>query len=111
MENQDLINQVQEMFTDLASIIDVPAIQSNRVDVYIKAEDLLIATEKLRTNDWGYLITISAYDTIDDAGNPQIGLIYHFGEEGVICSLRLFLPHSERVIESILPNNTFRNSL
>lgn len=103
MESADLIEQVKTLFEGISDRMEVPEIQANRIDVYIRPEDLLTAVRALKKNDWGYLITISAYDTVDDAGVPQIGMLYHFAEENVICSIRLFLPYDQRVIQSICP--------
>ncbi|HOG20971.1 MAG TPA: NADH-quinone oxidoreductase subunit C [Flexilinea sp.] len=103
MEKEELLNQFQKIFTDLAIKTEIPAIQPNRVDVYINSNDLLKAVQKLVEHDWGYLITISAYDTADENGSPQIGLVYQFGEQNVIGTLRFFLPYSNLTVESICP--------
>lgn len=103
METLELIEQVITIYEGIAKSIETPVNQSNRVDVFIEPDDLLEAISALKKNDWGYLITISAYDTIGDAGEPLVGMAYHFAEEQVICSLRFFLPHNHRVVQSICP--------
>ena len=103
METLDLIEQINTIFDGIAKSIEVPENQPNRVDVFIEADDLLKSVSALKKNDWGYLITISAYDTVGADDEPLIGMAYHFAEEQVICSIRFFLPHSQRVIQSICP--------
>jgi Ni,Fe-hydrogenase III component G len=103
METVELIEKVKTLYERTAKSIETPENQSNRVDVFIEPDNLLEAVSALKKNERWYLIAISAYDTIGDAGEPLIGMVYHFAEEQVICSLRFFLPHNHRVVQSICP--------
>ncbi len=103
MENMESINKFRELMAEFSQNIEIPAIQPSRIDAFINPADLVPAVKKLHDSDWGYLITISAYDTVDDQGTPQIGLVYHFGEREIIGSIRFFLPYDQLTIESICP--------
>lgn len=103
MEDKQILQNFRELLQDYSQRTELSKDQPNRIDVYIDPEDLLFAIQKLRNNNWGYLITISAYDTTDKNDQPQIGLVYHFGEENCIGNIRMFLPHNHRVVDSICP--------
>lgn len=96
----DLAKQVLKPYSIKTEILES---QPDRIDVYIDRKNLTKAVKALFDANWGYLITISAYDTKAEDGTPQIGLLYHFGGDGTICSLRFFLSYEDRKIDSICP--------
>lgn len=101
MDNKTIMNQAESYLADVSEKTVYVENQPNRIDVYIAPQNVKQAVKALFDHSWGYLITITAYDTTDENGDPQIGVIYHFGEQNVICAIRLFLPHSNRVIDTI----------
>ncbi len=101
MDVTAILNQAENYLAATSQKTVYAENQPNRVDVFIAPQDIKKAVRALYDHDWGYLITISAYDTTDENGTPQIGLIYHFAEQGAICNIRTFLPHTDRVIDTI----------
>lgn len=101
MDTKSLMNQAENYLSGISEKVIYPENQANRIDIYVASKDIKKAVKALFDHNWGYLITISAYDTTDENGTSQIGLVYHFGEGSAICSIRVFLPHTDRVIDSI----------
>ncbi len=101
MNNQALLDEAEKLLKPFSIRIDTPANQSNRIDFYIKPDDIKSAVRTLYEAQWGYLITISAYDSIDESGTPIIGLVYHFANESVLVSIRFSIPHTNRTIDTI----------
>ena len=100
----DIMNYLKEAesyLSDISEKVVYPENQTNRIDVYVAPQDIKRAVKALYDHHFGYLITISAYDTTSDDGKPQIGLVYHFGEGPTICSIRTFLPHDHRIVDTI----------
>ncbi|MHB8135865.1 MAG: NADH-quinone oxidoreductase subunit C [Anaerolineaceae bacterium] len=80
----------------------------NRIDIWIKPEDLKPAVLALIENHWGYLITITGLDhspVIDDEGvtvtEGTIEGLYHFAEESVIITIRVKVNYGSPKIYSI----------
>jgi len=89
-------------------IVSTASPETNRIDIWVKPEDLKPAVLALIENHWGYLITITGMDhspVMDDEGvTTTDGIIeglYHFAEESVIITIRIKVDYSSPKIESI----------
>ncbi len=71
----------------------------NRLDVVVKAENLVAAVESLRDAQSGYLAAITGMDYGLEAG--QMEVLYHFCEGATVTTLRVELPRDTPAIPSI----------
>lgn len=79
-----------------------------RVDVRIKAEDLVPAVKALLEANWGYLVAITGMDRPasqpvegQPAGEGQIEVLYSIGQGPVCLFLRLKVPYSAARVQSL----------
>ncbi|MEA4906937.1 MAG: NADH-quinone oxidoreductase subunit C [Chloroflexi bacterium] len=82
--------------------------EDNRLDVYIAPQDLKPAVQALLEAHWGYLAAINGLDmpapAAEEGAEPQEGrveMLYHFCEGAAVVTLRLALPYSQAVLDSI----------
>lgn len=86
--------------------------ESHRLDLVIAPENIKKAVAALLDSQWGYLSAITGMDhpeiLTDEAGgktvDPDHGnleLLYHFSGGAAVLTLRVTLPYSEAVIDSI----------
>lgn len=91
--------------------------EENRVDMAIKAEDLVPAVQALLNAHWGYLAAITGLDhpakapkTPDEpVAENQMEALYHFCENASIATLRISVPYSHPVVHTlcdIIPSAT-----
>ncbi len=73
--------------------------ETDRVDFYIRPEDLPAATQALVDHPWGYLSAITGLDNGPESG--QIEALYHFCHGAAIASLRVDLPRQEPRVPTI----------
>jgi NADH:ubiquinone oxidoreductase subunit C len=84
----------------------------NRVDLVVAPENLKKAVAAMLDSQWGYLSAITGLDhpeyLTDETGvkkvDPDRGnleLLYHFSGGAAVLTLRVTLPYSEAVIDSI----------
>lgn len=86
--------------------------ETNRVDLVVSAANLKKAVAAMLDSKWGYLSAITGMDqpeyVTDNAGvknvdpeNGNLELLYHFSGGAAVLTLRVTLPYSEAVIDSI----------
>lgn len=93
-------------------VISSSAPETHRLDLVTAPENLKKAVAALLDSQWGYLSAITGMDhpdyLTDDTGakklDPESGnleLLYHFSAGAAVLSLRVTLPYSSAVIDSI----------
>lgn len=86
--------------------------ETHRLDVVIAPENLKKAVAAVLDSQWGYLSAITGLDhpdyLTDDTGakkvdpeNGNLELLYHFSGGAAVLTLRVTLPYSEAVVDSI----------
>ena len=84
--------------------------QENRLDVYIKTEDLQPAIKRLLDNNWGYLSAIIGVDRPDKPSDGEkitaetdgkVEILYPFCEGNAIVTLRLSVPYDNPVVDTV----------
>jgi Ni,Fe-hydrogenase III component G len=81
-----------------------------RVDIRIRAEDLVKAVQLLQDANWGYLVAITGVDhpaPLSPEGTSQgessLEVLYSFGHGPVCLFLRISVPYSAARVETICP--------
>ncbi len=79
-----------------------------RVDIRIRAEDLVKAVRMLQDSGWGYLVAITGMDhpaPLSPEGLPQgegsLEVLYSFGHGPVCLFLRITLPYSDARVQTV----------
>src|ERR1041385_3887365 len=107
MNMEQNLQRAEGLLTDWKKETTRP--ESNRLDVYVSANDLRCAVMALHNAHWGYLSAITGLD-LGPADN-QMEALYHFCDEAAITTLRIRLPRMDAAtlptIEDIIPSATF----
>lgn len=106
MENNELLDKGKELFEDYIESSNFP--EDNRLDIWVKPENLKKAIQALVENRWGYLITITGMDVppVIDQDNIEtqpgfIEAMYHFASDATVLTIRVKVPYSNPQIDSI----------
>lgn len=106
METNEVLEKCVEFFEKFIEESNFP--EENRLDIWVKPENLTKIIEGLVDQRWGYLMTITGIDipAIVDEENTEIqpgGLeaLYHFANEADVLTIRVKVPYSNPQIESI----------
>lgn len=99
----DLLGQAELFLRPWADDFTHP--EADRMDVRVKPEHLKMAVRTLQNDHWGYLAAITGLDLPPAAGDPNgeghVEGLYHFCEGAAVLTLRVRVPYSKAVIESI----------
>jgi Ni,Fe-hydrogenase III component G len=106
MENKEILESGKEIIKNWIEESSTP--EENRLDVWIKAENIKAVIQQLVDQHWGYLITITGMDIppIIDQDNLEtqpgfLEALYHFANEAAIITIRVKVPYSDPKIDSI----------
>lgn len=106
MDTDSTAQAVMDLLAPLALETTRPI--PRRVDVRIRAEDLIPAVKTLQAVNWGYLVAITGIDhpaAPAPEGEPQgegsLEVLYSFGHGPVCLFLRISLPYSAARVPSI----------
>ena len=99
----DLLGQAELILRPWA--VDFTHPEENRMDVLIHPEHLKMAVKTLISVRWGYFAALTGLDLPPLPGDPNaeghIEGLYHFCEGAAVLTLRLRVPYSNAVVDSI----------
>lgn len=96
MSTNSHLNEARDLLAGLATEMTTPA--PERLDVYLKPDDLRDAAQKLMTARWGYLSTITG---LEDADGLEV--LYHFPQQAAVVTLRVRLQDESPAVPSLCP--------
>jgi Ni,Fe-hydrogenase III component G len=87
--------------------VEVTQPESSRMDVYLNRSGFIPAVQALHSHHWGYLAAITGLDhppvTAEDGTTTggEIEALYHFCHGAAVLTLRIRLPYSDPVIDTV----------
>ena len=100
METAAALQKVEELLQSWTVEKDRPS--ENRLDIRIKPQDFLPAVKAMIDAHWGYLSAITGVDRpAESPDEGHVEVLYHFCEDAAIMTLRVNLPYTHPVIDSI----------
>jgi NADH:ubiquinone oxidoreductase subunit C len=100
MDTVTAIQKVEELLKPWTEGVQKPF--DNRVDIDIQAKNFLPIVKTLLDARWGYLSAITGVDRPGETEkDSHIEVLYHFCEGAAILTLRVKLPYSNPVIDSV----------
>jgi len=105
---EQILQNAQNLLQPFAQSFNSP--EPNRLDVFLRRENLLPAIKALIEARWGYLSTITGIDrpaaTVEAGQTPvegEIEVLYSFCSGAAVVSLRVRVTYSDAVLPSICP--------
>jgi NADH:ubiquinone oxidoreductase subunit C len=99
----ELLGQAEGVLQHLAVEITNP--EENRMDVLIHTDKLIDAVKALVDVRWGYFTALTGLDIPPLAGEPEtegfVEGLYHFCEGAAVVTLRVRVPYSDAVVDSL----------
>jgi len=99
----DLLGQAELILRPWAQDFSHP--EENRMDVLLTPDHLKMAVRTLINARWGYFAALTGLDLPALAGDPNteghIEGLYHFCEGAAVLTLRVRVPYSHAVLDSI----------
>lgn len=101
---EDALQIAEQMLAEWAVRVTRP--QENCLNVYLERHNFLAAVEALYRSGWGYLAAITGVDQpAAAAGSAElegaIEALYHFCRKAAVLTLRVSLPYSDPVIDTV----------
>ncbi|HSV85176.1 MAG TPA: NADH-quinone oxidoreductase subunit C [Levilinea sp.] len=100
----DALQKAEQMLSEWAVLVTRP--QENCLNIYLERQNFIAAVSALYRSSWGYLTAITGLDQPPGAESSAeqagaIEVLYHFCRKASVLTLRVSLPYSDPVIDTI----------